>query len=109
MLSEVNSEMKKRNYFVWKCVCNDKSMRPIGRKIQKGCGKWNTVSSKYSLKDLTVLKRKDGKPVEIMPACSRCGRKKRLTMYMTQVYRFDDRDEALFQERRLNIENGVKY
>jgi len=84
---------QKRNYFVWKCECKDKTMRPMGRAISEGCGKWNTVSSKHQLGE-----------GEVMPRCAFCGRKKRLTVKNTQVYRFDDRTDAMDHEDRLNSE-----
>ena len=80
-----------RNYFVWKCECKDKTMRPRGRAIKEGCLKWNTVSSKHRLGE-----------AEIMPRCAYCNRKKRLTPSNTDVYRFDDRDDAIDHEERLN-------
>lgn len=86
---------QKRNYFVWQCMCNDKTMRPRGRAISEGCGKWNTVSSKHRLGE-----------AEIMPRCAFCSRKKRLTKYLTQVYRHDNREEAIEHECRLNSNEG---
>lgn len=101
MLSK-EQQQRGRNYFVWKCECKDKTMRPRGRAISEGCGKWSTVSSKYRLKDLDIIKNSKGKAVEIMPTCNHCDRKKRLTKYLTNVFRFDDREEAIEHECRMN-------
>jgi len=66
-------------------------MRPRGRAIQEGCGKWNTVSSKHRMGE-----------AEIMPRCAHCSRKKRLTPNNTDVHLFDNRDDAIHREELLN-------
>lgn len=79
-----------RHYHVWCCECRDKTMKPNGKKIREGCGKWSIYSSKHRYDEISLL-----------PKCEFCNRKKRLNKNTSKVYMFHTRNDALIHREKL--------